>query len=51
MGSNIVNFSSKFFKMGKLIGIDYSSSEYVKPEHGYGFKVLFKRFNLLRSSR
>ena len=39
MGKNIVNFSSKFFKMGKIIGLE-GSTEYIKPEHGYGFKVI-----------
>lgn len=38
MGKNIVNFSSKFFKMGKLIGMDVPN-DFVKPENGYGFKV------------
>ena len=38
MGKNIANFSSNFFKMGKLIGIE-GNSEFIKPENGYGFKV------------
>lgn len=40
MGKNIVNFSSHFFKMGKLIGLD-GNKEFLKPENGFGFKVIF----------
>jgi len=43
MGKNIVNFSSNFFKMGKLIGLE-GSKDFIKPEHGYGFKVLQLKF-------
>lgn len=47
MGKNIANFSSKFFKMGKLIGLD-GSKDFVKPENGYGFKVIYHIFLIFK---